>query len=105
VAYLWVTIRSKGALTTWPPCATLVAHIQLLDAEWNVKFVLPDVKPIEFKWLHDQRIYNDIKESVELLPVYIGAFYRKLLNQIKPLKTVASFGDEGIYGVKGEEAG
>jgi len=88
-----------GALTTLPPCATLVVHMQLLDAEWDVKFVLPGVKPIEFKWLHDQRIYNDIKESIELLPVYIGAFYKKLLNQIKPLKTMASFGDDGIYGV------
>lgn len=92
-----------GALTTLPPCATLVAHMQLLDAESNVKFVLPGVKPIEFKWLHDQRIYNDIKESIELLPAYIGAFYKKLLNQIKPLKKMASFGDEGIYDVKTKE--
>jgi FKBP-type peptidyl-prolyl cis-trans isomerase len=72
-----------GALTTLPPCTVLVAHVQLLDVERNTKFILPDVKPIEFEWLHNQRTYNDIKESIELLPVYMGAFYKKLLGQMK----------------------
>jgi peptidylprolyl isomerase len=85
-----------GALTTLPPCATLVARVQLLDVEWNTKFIPPRPQPIEFKWLHNQRVYNDIKESVELLPVYMGAFYKKLFNQIKTLKTETFFSYEEV---------
>ncbi len=78
-----------GALTTLPPCAVLVAHVQLLDAEWDTKFPPQDVVPIELGWLHNQQIHNGIKESIELLPVYIGAFHKRLWDQITPVKTVA----------------
>lgn len=92
-----------GALTTLPPCGLLVAHVLLLDADLNTKFVLPAVKPIEFEWLHDQRLYDTIQESIELLPAYTGAFYRRILDQIDPLKTVESFGDEEVE-KEGDEA-
>lgn len=70
-----------GALTTLPPCALLVAHVQLLDADLAEKIPLPPLSPLKFDWLMDQRFPQAIQESITLLPVYAGAFYRGLLNQ------------------------
>ena len=73
-----------GALTTLPPCALLVAHVQLLDADLDSKFSLPSVKPIrDSRWLHNQKFYNVLEESVELLPMFTGTFYKRLLDQAR----------------------
>jgi len=72
-----------GVLTTLPPCALLVAHVQLLDADPAIKVSLPAAMPLEFSWLLDQRFFTKIQESIALLPIYTGAFYRSLLNQAK----------------------
>jgi hypothetical protein len=90
-----------GALTTLPPCALLVAYIQLLDADPVAKVPLPPVTPLEFDWLLDQKLVTTIQDSIDLLPGYAGAFYRGLLNQaaseypsLNLLKLLSPFDDE-----------
>ncbi len=67
-----------GPLTTLPPCALLVAHVELLDADVTTQFVLQPATPIEFNWLLDERFERSIQESIALLPSYVGAFYARL---------------------------
>lgn len=70
-----------GALTTLPPCALLVAHVQLLDADPGSKVPLPPITPLELDWLLNPQPVQTLQESIALLPIYAGAFYRGLLNQ------------------------
>ena len=70
-----------GALTTLPPCALLVVHVQLLDADLDAKITFQPAIPLAFDWLQDQRLYHALQESLTLLPSYTGAFYRSLLSQ------------------------
>ncbi len=72
-----------GALTTLPPCALLVVHVQLLDADPAAKITLPPATELALDWLQDQRLYHALQESLASLPGYTGAFYRILMSQVE----------------------
>ena len=72
-----------GALTTLPPCALLVAHVELLAMDPATSTPLPPIVPLEYSWVLDERLTTTLQESIALLPIYKGAFYHGLLSQVE----------------------
>jgi FKBP-type peptidyl-prolyl cis-trans isomerase len=72
-----------GALTTLPPCSSLVIKIRLFDIDEHTscKKPLAPIKPHDLAWVNDPIFYKKIEESLKQIPSYIGSFYRDWLDK------------------------
>jgi FKBP-type peptidyl-prolyl cis-trans isomerase len=72
-----------GALTTLPPCSSLIIRVQLLDIDSQAYGMLPSLTPIDLSWVQEDSYYKDIEESLEQQPYFSGSFYRLMLDKLK----------------------
>lgn len=75
-----------GALTTLPPCSTLIVKVHLLDVDpQGGRAVLPPLRHLDLSWVQEASFYEDIEESLNQQPYFTGSFYREMLDKIKQL--------------------
>lgn len=75
-----------GALTTLPPCETLVIKTHLLEIKKTKKPKgLSRLQPLDLSWLQNPSFHNDLKEAIKQKPKLVGSFYREVLNKVEGL--------------------
>ncbi len=71
-----------GALTSLPPCSSLMIKVQLLDIDSQSLGTLLPLKPLNLNWVQDSSFYNNIEESLIQQPYFSGFFYRQMFNKM-----------------------
>lgn|GEM_PF-1218496 len=74
-----------GSLTTLPPCIDLTIKVHLLDIDESDLSFLPPLIPLDLSWLQNPSFWSKIETSLEKLPSFSGAFYRKIINPVESL--------------------
>ena len=78
-------IFAYGALTTLKPCSALIVKVHLLDIDLQSSGTLPPLTPLDLSWVQDTSFYNDIEESLEQQPFFVGSFYRVILERMEQM--------------------
>jgi hypothetical protein len=72
-----------GALTTLPSCIGLIAKVKLHKIDEKISKSLPSLISMDLSWIQSSSLLRNIEESIQQLPIFIGSFYRTLLNKIE----------------------
>jgi hypothetical protein len=72
-----------GALTSLPPCLGLVIKVHLIDFDQSSCGNLPPLQALDLDWVKEPCFYQEIKESIDTRPLFVGSFYGKILDKIE----------------------
>jgi FKBP-type peptidyl-prolyl cis-trans isomerase len=72
-----------GVLTTMPPCMGFIATVELLNIDKKYVRILSPLTSTDCHWIKEPKLLEQIKNSIEEKPLFIGWFYHQLMNKIE----------------------